>query len=175
MSRRAVLEPGQEAAGAARLLHTPSFRFHSTAADDARRNPKGHRMACVLVIDDETTVGVVLRLALGVKGHRTITAEDGRTGIEMARAAHPDAIVLDMMMPGGLSGYDVLGELRHAAHLDAVPVLVLTAITRSIELQRCLSDGADAVMTKPFDPLEVANAIDRLLVGQPGTGIEHAG
>ncbi len=78
-------------------------------------------MACVLVIDDQTTVGVILRLAFGVKGHRTIAAEDGRTGIEMARATHPDAIVLDMMMPGGLSGYDVLGQLRNSAELDAVP------------------------------------------------------
>ena len=120
-------------------------------------------MACVLVIDDEITVGVVLRLALSVKGHRTISAEDGRTGIEMAKAEHPDAIVLDMMMPGGLSGYDVLGELRNG-ELDAVPVLVLTAITRSKELQRCRSEGADAVMTKPFDPLDVADAIDRLLM-----------
>ena len=90
----------------------------------------------------------------------------------MARTEHPDAIVLDMMMPGGLSGYDVLGELRKGAELAAVPVLVLTAITRSIELQRCLSEGADAVMTKPFDPLDVANAIDRLLLVQPGTGVE---
>jgi CRP/FNR family transcriptional regulator, cyclic AMP receptor protein len=134
--------------------------------------PKGNRMACVLVIDDETTVGVVLRLALSVKGHRTISAEDGRTGIEMARVEHPDAIVLDMMMPGGLSGYDVLGELRKETELDAIPVLVLTAITRSMELQRCLSEGADAVMTKPFDPLDVANAIDRLLFAQRGTRVE---
>lgn len=87
----------------------------------------------------------------------------------MARAEHPDAIVLDMMMPGGLSGYDVLGELRNAAELDAVPVLVLTAITHSTELQRCLSEGADAVMTKPFDPLDVANAIDQLLLVHPRT------
>ena len=90
----------------------------------------------------------------------------------MARTEHPDAIVLDMMMPGGLSGYDVLGELRNGAELDAVPVLVLTAITRSMELQRCLSEGADAVMTKPFDSLDVANAIDRLLLLQPGTRVE---
>jgi CheY-like chemotaxis protein len=135
-------------------------------------------MACVLVIDDETTVAVVLRLALGVKGHRTISAVDGRRGIEMVRAEHPDAIVLDMMMPGGLSGYEVLGELRNAAELDPIPVLVLTAITRSTELERCLSEGADAVMTKPFDPLDVANAIDRLLgrlsavdLAPPSTGL----
>lgn len=127
-------------------------------------------MACVLVIDDESTVALVLRLALGVKGHRTISAEDGRTGIEIARAERPDAIVLDMMMPGSLNGYDVLGELRKGPEMDAIPVLVLTAITRSMELQRCLSQGADAVMTKPFDPLDVANAIDQLLLVQPRTG-----
>ena len=49
-------------------------------------------MACVLVIDDETTVGVVLRWAFGSKGHRTIAAEDGRTGIGMARAEHHEPI-----------------------------------------------------------------------------------
>jgi DNA-binding response OmpR family regulator len=128
-------------------------------------------MACVLVIDDESTVGVILRLAFGVRGHTTIWAQDGRTGIEMARTEDPNAIVLDMMMPG-LSGYDVLGQLRKNVELQSVPVLVLTAITLSRELQRCLSEGADAVMTKPFDPLDVANAIDRLLSVQPGTRVE---
>lgn len=120
-------------------------------------------MACVLVIDDESTVGVILRLAFGVRGHTTIWAEDGLTGIDMARAEHPDAIVLDMMMPA-LTGYEVLRELRNTVELESVPVLVLTAITLSTELQRCLSEGADAVMTKPFDPLDVANSIDRLLL-----------
>jgi len=121
-------------------------------------------MASVLVIDDESTVGVILRLAFGVRGHTTIWAKDGRTGIEMARTEDPNAIVLDMMMPG-LSGYDVLRELRKDVDLQSVPVLVLTAITLSAELERCLSGGADAVMTKPFDPLEVADTVDRLLFG----------
>jgi CheY-like chemotaxis protein len=119
-------------------------------------------MARVLVIDDESSVGVILRLALGAKGHETIVAKDGPKGIEMARAAQPDAIVLDLMMPG-LNGYDVLGGLRDAAELEAVPVLVLTAVTLSTQLERCLSEGADAVMTKPFDPFDVADAIDGLL------------
>ena len=57
-------------------------------------------MSRVLVIDDESIVGVILRLALDAKGHETVVAEDGKTGIEMARAERPDAIVLDFMMPG---------------------------------------------------------------------------
>jgi DNA-binding response OmpR family regulator len=119
-------------------------------------------MSRVLVIDDESIVGVVLRLALDEKGHETVVAEDGKTGIEMARAQRPDAIVLDLMMPG-VNGFDVLGTFQRSAELDEVPVLVLTAVTVSRARERCLSEGADVVMTKPFDPGDVAEAIDSML------------
>ena len=119
-------------------------------------------MSRVLLIDDESIVGVVLRLALDEKGHETVVAEDGKTGIEMARAQRPDAIVLDLMMPG-VNGFDVLGAFQQSAELDEVPVLVLTAVTVSRARERCLSEGADVVMTKPFDPGDVAEAVDSLL------------
>lgn len=119
-------------------------------------------MSRVLVIDDESIVGVILRLAFDARGHETVVAEDGRIGIALVRAENPDAIVLDLMMPG-LSGYDVLGVIRDATDMEQVPVLVLTAVTLSRELERCLSGGADAVMTKPFDPRDVADAVDTLL------------
>lgn len=119
-------------------------------------------MSRVLVIDDESIVGVILRLAFDARGHETVVAEDGRIGIAMVRAEHPDAIVLDLMMPG-LGGYDVLGVLRDSTDMEEVPVLVLTAVTLSRELERCLSGGADAVMTKPFDPRDVADAVGSLL------------
>ena len=119
-------------------------------------------MSRVLVIDDESIVGVILRYAFDAKGHETVVASDGRAGIEMARAEHPDAIVLDLMMPG-VNGYDVLGAFRHSSELEEVPVLVLTAVTLTADRERCLSEGADAVMTKPFDPRDVADAVDALL------------
>jgi DNA-binding response OmpR family regulator len=119
-------------------------------------------MSRVLVIDDESIVGVILRLALDAKGHETVVAEDGQTGIEMARAERPDAIVLDLMMPG-VNGFDVLSAFHGSAELEDVPVLVLTAVTVSRARERCLSEGADAVMTKPFDPGDVAEAVDSLL------------
>ena len=120
-------------------------------------------MSRVLVIDDESTVGVVLRLAFDAEGHETVVAEDGRTGIELALAEHPDAIVLDLMMPR-VNGYDVLDALREADGMQEVPVLVLTAVALSSERERCLSAGADAVMTKPFDPRDVVEALDDLLI-----------
>ena len=120
-------------------------------------------MSRVLVIDDESTVGVVLRLAFDAEGHETVVAEDGRTGIELALAEHPDAIVLDLMMPR-VNGYDVLDALRDADGMADVPVLVLTAVALTKEHERCRSAGADAVMTKPFDPHDVVEALDDLLI-----------
>ena len=119
-------------------------------------------MSRVLVIDDETVVGTILRYALDVDGHETVIAGDGASGIEMARTEHPDLIVLDLMMPD-LSGYEVLELLRDDEHMRDIPVVVLTAVTMQRERARCMSKGADAVMIKPFDPREVAQAVGALL------------
>jgi CheY-like chemotaxis protein len=116
----------------------------------------------VLVIDDESVVGVILRLAFEAKGHETVLADGGRSGIDKARADHPDAIVLDLMMPE-VNGYDVLEVLRDDPFVEDVPIIVLTAVTLSRERERCLSEGAAAVITKPFDPADVVDALDELL------------
>ena len=119
-------------------------------------------MSRVLVIDDETVVGTILRYAFDVDGHQTVVAGDGSTGIEMARSEHPDVIVLDLMMPD-VTGYDVLEVLRHDDETKELPIVVLTAVTMQRERERCLSKGADAVLIKPFDPREVAQAVGALL------------
>jgi DNA-binding response OmpR family regulator len=116
----------------------------------------------VLVIDDETVVGTILRYAFDVDGHQTLVAGDGTTGIEMARSEHPDVIVLDLMMQD-VSGYDVLEVLREDEGTKDLPIVILTAMTMQRERDRCLSKGADAVMIKPFDPREVAQAVVALL------------
>ena len=123
-------------------------------------------MSRVLVVDDESIIGLILRHAFDARGHETVVARDGRSGIELARTERPDAIVLDLMMPG-MNGYDVLSAMRETAELDGTPVLVLTAVTLSSDRERCLAEGANAVMTKPFDPRDVAEAIDALLSQRP--------
>ena len=120
-------------------------------------------MSRVLVIDDESVVGIILRYALDPEGHQTLVAESGQAGIDMARAEHPDVIVLDLMMPA-VNGHDVLDVLREDTATRDVPILVLTAVTMSREKERCLAEGATAVMTKPFDPRDVAEAVQALLV-----------
>ena len=125
-------------------------------------------MSRVLVIDDETIVGKILRYAFAVEGHQTVVADGGATGIEIARSEHPDVIVLDLMMPA-VTGYDVLAVLRDDDDMKDVPILVLTAATMRRERDRCLSGGADAVMTKPFDPRDVAQVVDALLSPEAST------
>src|SRR6266550_2921851 len=85
-----------------------------------------------------------------------------RRRIECALVEHPDAIVLDLMMPA-VTGHDVLAALRDDAAEGDVPILVLTAVTQIRERERCLAEGADRVMTKPFDPREVASVVDGML------------
>ncbi len=119
-------------------------------------------MSRVLVIDDETVIGTILRYAFDVDGHQTLVAGDGSTGIEMARSEHPDVIVLDLMMQD-VSGYDVLEVLREDEGTKDLPIVILTAVTMQRERDRCLAKGADVVLIKPFDPREVAQAVVALL------------
>jgi two-component system alkaline phosphatase synthesis response regulator PhoP len=125
-------------------------------------------MSRVLVIDDETVVGTILGYAFHGEGHQILIADGGSAGIEIARTEHPDVIVLDLMMPS-VNGYDVLAILREDDDTKQVPILVLTAVTMSRERERCLSSGADMVMTKPFDPKDVADAVHVLLTPEATT------
>ena len=131
------------------------------------------RMARVLVIDDEDVIGAVLRYAFLEQGHETLTADGGRSGVQAALNQHPDAIVLDLMMPE-MNGHDVLEALREDDAAGDVPILVLTAVTQSRERDRCLAEGADRVMTKPFDPRDVATVIDDMLKLPPVPSFRHA-
>ncbi len=119
-------------------------------------------MSRVLVIDDESVVATTLEYAFAAMGHDTIAADGGVTGIDVARVEHPDAIVLDLMMPE-VSGLDVLDALRNDEETKSVPILVLTAVTMSREHLICVANGADRVMTKPFDPRDVAEVVDSMM------------
>ena len=91
-----------------------------------------------------------------------LVAADGSRAVVLLRDQGVDAIVLDLMMPE-VTGHDVLAALRDDAAEEDVPILVLTAVTQSRERERCLAEGADKVMTKPFDPREVASVVDGML------------
>ncbi len=116
----------------------------------------------VMVIEDEREIRDLVRYNLERAGFRVAAAENGEQGLERAFAARPDAVVLDLMLPG-LNGLEVLRELRGESTTRDLPVLVLTA--RAAEMDKLLGfdHGADDYVTKPFSPRELVARVRALL------------
>ncbi len=111
----------------------------------------------VLVVDDDPTVGELIRRTLEKDGYRIAWARDGREGLEMARRLHPDAITLDVMMPG-MDGWSVLGALKSDPDLADIPVVMVTMID---EKRIGYSLGAADYLTKPIDRSRLLAALDK--------------
>ena len=118
--------------------------------------------ARVLVIDDEGPIRLLCRVNLEAAGMVVYEAENGVTGIEVARTETPDVILLDVMMPG-MDGWAVFGALNDDERTARIPVVFLTARAELRDQARGLELGAVDYVTKPFDPLELAPLIDDLL------------
>ncbi|MEG3614019.1 response regulator [Isoptericola haloaureus] len=117
------------------------------------------RPRCVVVIDDDPSIREVAELSLSaVGGYETHSAGDGTEGVALARRVRPDAVLLDVMMPT-LDGPTVLARLRAVDVLRDVPVVFLTAKVGAQDIAALDGLGAAAVITKPFDPLELAHRL----------------
>jgi len=113
----------------------------------------------ILVIDDNTDIRENTAEILDLAGYKTLTAENGRKGVEAAMKEKPDLIVCDIMMPE-LDGYGVLHLLRKNADTENIPFIFLTAKTERSDFRKGMEMGADDYVTKPFDDIELLNAIE---------------
>ena len=127
--------------------------------------------ARVLVVEDERDIAALVAYHLTREGYRVTTAGSGDEAIQGARAERPDLVVLDLMLPG-LSGFEVLQELRRAPGLDDLPVIFLTARREEADRIRGLELGADDYITKPFSPQELVLRVGSVLrrVRAPAVG-----
>jgi len=108
----------------------------------------------ILVVDDEPDITALVAYHLARSGYRVSTAGTGQEALKAAREERPDVVVLDLMLPG-LSGYDVLRELRRHPDTADVGVILLTARREEADRIKGLSLGADDYLTKPFSPQEL--------------------
>lgn len=113
----------------------------------------------ILIIDDEDDIREVAALSLEtIAGWEVLTAASGAQGLARAIEHRPDAILLDVMMPG-MDGPTTFRELRKNPATTEIPVLLLTAKVQSSD-QRLFADlGVDGVLFKPFDPLTLHSQI----------------
>ncbi len=116
----------------------------------------------ILVVDDEPDITALVAYHLAKAGYRVSTAANGPDALKAAREERPDIVILDVMLPG-VSGYDVLAELRRREETKDVGVILLTARKEEPDRIRGLSLGADDYLTKPFSPAELALRVNALL------------
>ncbi|HEY7759452.1 MAG TPA: response regulator [Burkholderiales bacterium] len=134
------------------------------------------RMGTVLVIDDEAPVRDLMRRFLGKEGFRVLTAAGGEDGLRLAREQRPDAITLDVMMPG-MDGWAVLSALADDPELSHIPVIMLTIVD---DKRTGYALGASEYLTKPIDRARLLAVLARyrkdmpILVVDDDAGVRQA-
>ena len=117
----------------------------------------------ILLIDDDDDIREIAQLSLELgAGWNVLAAPSGAEGVSMAREQSPEAILLDVMMPG-MDGPATLAALRADAATQTIPVVFLTAKARPAERDRLADLDVAGVLSKPFDPLTLPDQIRRVL------------
>jgi CheY-like chemotaxis protein len=117
----------------------------------------------ILIIDDEDDIREVAALSLQtVAGWDVIVASSGAQGVARASEQRPDAILLDVIMPG-MDGPTTFRELRKNPATAGIPVLLLTAKVQGSDQRRFADLGVQAILFKPFDPLTLSSQISSAL------------
>jgi CheY-like chemotaxis protein len=132
----------------------------ASSAPDPAQSPTRRR---VLVIDDSVLVREAAKVALAAAGgYEVVVAESGEEGIELAASANPDAILLDVVMPG-MDGLEVLERLRAGLATASIPVVMLTASSQLDTTEVLERFGVSGVIAKPFDVDALADRVAALL------------
>ena len=114
-----------------------------------------------LVVDDSVVIRDLISVNLELEGFEVFTAGDGETAIELATELRPDVITLDVMMPR-LSGFDTVLRLRQDERTEHIPVVMVTGRAQAADVERGDEVGAEAYLTKPFEPAALVEVVTRL-------------
>lgn len=119
----------------------------------------------LLIIDDNPGITEMLEIVLPPEGFEVTAVNSGQKGIEATQQVDPDVVVLDLMMPG-VDGWQVCRKIRD---FSQVPILILSAVVDSEEVNRAMAEGANDYLVKPAKLDELVSHIKQLVEGQPAT------
>ena len=119
-------------------------------------------MTKVLIIDDEAPIRLLCRVNLEAEGMEVVEAPDGPTGLEVVERERPDAILLDVMMPG-LDGWSVAERLLEKEDTREIPIVFLTARADLRDRARGMDLGGLDYITKPFNPVDLAALVEEVV------------
>lgn len=116
----------------------------------------------ILIVDDVPTNRIILKAKLAQGYYEILDAEDGETGLQLARRERPDMILLDVMLPG-IDGYEVCRRLKDDARTAHIPVIMITALNEASERIKGLEAGADDFLPKPINDLALFARVRTLM------------
>jgi CheY-like chemotaxis protein len=116
----------------------------------------------VIIADDQKSLRLLLRATLGALGCRLLEVSNGADALDLSRREHPSLLLLDVGMPG-MDGYTVCRTLKSDPETAGIPVVMLSARAQQSERQQGLDAGADAYLTKPFNPTDLRAMLKSML------------
>ncbi|MBD8634951.1 twitching motility response regulator PilH [Stenotrophomonas sp. 169] len=123
-------------------------------------------MARILIVDDSPSQLLGIQRIVEKLGHEILTATDGAAGVEAARAALPDLVLMDVVMPN-LNGFQATRTLARDASTRHIPVILVTTKDQDTDRMWGMRQGAKAYITKPFSEDELSEVLERVFAGQP--------
>ena len=120
----------------------------------------------ILVVEDQADIRKLIRMTMEMVDRVVHEADNGEEGLRLVRGLRPDLVLLDVMMPGSLDGYQVCQFIKQDPALREIKVVMLTARGQQADFEMGRQAGADAYLTKPFSPLELIDTVDGLLAKQ---------
>jgi CheY-like chemotaxis protein len=116
----------------------------------------------ILVVEDSAVIRRLIEVCLRAADLEIVTRDDGKTGLQAVGSESPDLVVLDIGLPG-MDGWEVLDRIRRDETTKNIPVVVLTAHAEEESRRRANEGGADAFVTKPFQPNDFRSTVLSLL------------
>ncbi len=116
----------------------------------------------ILVVDDDKSMRMLLRLALEQEGYQVFEAQDGEACLATYQRREPDAILLDAILPG-IDGFTCCSQLRSYSNSDRIPVLMLTVLDEPDAIEQAFASGATDYITKPIQWAVLRHRLRRLL------------
>ena len=119
-------------------------------------------MKKLLIVDDEDGLRSLVRMTLDSEGYQILEAQEGGHALELARAHHPDLVLLDVMLPD-LSGFEICRQIKSDPLMASTTVLMLTAKAQESDLGEAEAAGADGYFVKPFSPIALMQRVESIL------------
>lgn len=119
----------------------------------------------IVIIEDDADLRELERMTLELEGYEVHEADYGASGVRMVEVMQPDLVLMDVMMPGELDGFQCCARIKANPKTEHIKVVMVTARTQVADHERARSSGADGFVSKPFSPAKLIDVIQPLLPG----------